>query len=173
MPDNRKPLIYGSFPVCRNYTVRAHIRDLGTQKWCGRADTLRNARTLQRGVHAQHLRPLHAQHARAGCGHHRSNDRPGSGVTQGIAGALSKRQRAPFLVKNTDFMYVLCAAEWSFRAISYCFVHRRTSRFGSRFGSKRDFKNMVELFDCKIQEKAPKSSDFGAFYGKLHPLRYQ
>ena len=24
---------------------------------------------------------------------------------------------------------------------------------------------MVELFDCKMQEKAPKSSDFGAFYG--------
>ena len=56
-----------------------------------------DARTLQRGVHAQHLRPLHAQHARAGCGHHRSNDRPGSGVTQSIEGALSKRQRALFL----------------------------------------------------------------------------
>ena len=26
MPDNRKPLIYGAFPVCRNYTVRAHLR---------------------------------------------------------------------------------------------------------------------------------------------------
>ena len=103
MPDNRKPLIYGAFPVCRNYTVRAHIRDLGTQKWCGRADTLRNARTLQCGVHAQHLRPLHAQHARAGCGHHRSNDRPGSGVTQSIEGALPKRQRAPFLVKKCRF----------------------------------------------------------------------
>ena len=25
MPDNRKPLIYGAFPVCRNYTVRAHV----------------------------------------------------------------------------------------------------------------------------------------------------
>ena len=24
MPDNRKPLMYGAFPVCRNYTVRAH-----------------------------------------------------------------------------------------------------------------------------------------------------
>ncbi len=26
MPDNRKPLKYGAFPVCRNYTVRAYIR---------------------------------------------------------------------------------------------------------------------------------------------------
>ena len=68
-------------------------------------------------------------------------------------------------------MYVLCAAEWSFRAISYCFVHRRTSRFGSRFWSKRDFKNMVELFDCKMQEKAQKSSDFGAFYGEQYRTR--
>ena len=25
MPDNRKPLIYGAFPVCRNYTVRAYL----------------------------------------------------------------------------------------------------------------------------------------------------
>ena len=68
-------------------------------------------------------------------------------------------------------MYVLCAAEWSFRAIAYCFVHRRTSRFGSRFGSKRDFKNMVELFGCKMQEKAPKSADFGAFYGGQYRTR--
>ena len=25
MPDNRKPLMYGAFPVCRNYTVRAQL----------------------------------------------------------------------------------------------------------------------------------------------------
>ena len=67
-------------------------------------------------------------------------------------------------------MYVLCATEWSFRAISYCFVHRRTSRFGSRFGSKRIFKNMVELFGCKMQEKAPKSADFGAFCTSLSAI---
>ena len=27
MPDNRKPLIYGAFPVCCNYTVRAYLCD--------------------------------------------------------------------------------------------------------------------------------------------------
>ena len=27
MPDNRKPLKYGAFPVCRNYTVRAHLHN--------------------------------------------------------------------------------------------------------------------------------------------------
>ena len=32
MPDNRKSLIYGAFPVCRNYTVRAHILDAGNSK---------------------------------------------------------------------------------------------------------------------------------------------
>ena len=26
MPDNRKPLKHGAFPVCRNYTVRAYVR---------------------------------------------------------------------------------------------------------------------------------------------------
>ena len=30
---------------------------------------------------------------------------------------------------------------------------------------------MVELFDCKMQEKAPKSSDFGAFYGGQYRTR--
>ena len=30
---------------------------------------------------------------------------------------------------------------------------------------------MVELFDYKIQEKAPKSSDFGAFYGGQYRTR--
>jgi len=27
------------------------------------------------------------------------------------------------------------------------------------------------FFDCKIQEKTPKSSDFEAFYGKLRPFK--
>ena len=73
--------------------------------------------------------------------------------------------------RSADFMYVLCAAEWSFRAILYRFVHRRTSRFGSRFGSKCDFKNMVEFFCCKMQEKTPKLNDFGAFYGGQYRTR--
>ena len=60
-------------------------------------------------------------------------------MTQGIAGALSKRQRAPFLVKNTDFMYVLCAAEWSFRAILYRFVHRHTSKLYPRKWTRKKF----------------------------------
>ena len=58
MPDNRKPLIYGAFPVCRNYTVRAHVRDLVAEKRRGRADAFRNAGSLQRRIHAQHLCPL-------------------------------------------------------------------------------------------------------------------
>ena len=36
MPDNRKPLIYGAFPVCRNYTVRALLRQPVAER--GRAD---------------------------------------------------------------------------------------------------------------------------------------
>ena len=58
MPDNRKPLIYGAFPVCRNYTVRAHIRDVIAEKRRGCANTFRNAGSLQRRIHAQHLRSL-------------------------------------------------------------------------------------------------------------------
>ena len=62
MPDNRKPLIYGAFPVCRNYTVRAHICNLIAEKRCGRADAFRNAGTFQCGIHPQHLRPLDTRH---------------------------------------------------------------------------------------------------------------
>ena len=47
MPDNRKPLIYGAFPVCRNYTVRAQLCQLAAgqrrplkhiQEWLGHSD---------------------------------------------------------------------------------------------------------------------------------------
>ena len=47
MPDNRKPLIYGAFPVCRNYTVRAFLRQFAfgkrvpmkmIQEWLGHSD---------------------------------------------------------------------------------------------------------------------------------------
>ena len=34
MPDNRKPLIYGAFPVCRNYTVRAQQREFAACEPC-------------------------------------------------------------------------------------------------------------------------------------------
>ena len=63
MPDNRKPLIYGAFPVCRNYTVRAHIRDLGTTKRRGRKDRVQHARSLRRRLHAPHLHARHASDA--------------------------------------------------------------------------------------------------------------
>ena len=68
-------------------------------------------------------------------------------------------------------MYVLCAAEWSFRAISYRFVHRRTSRFGSRFGSKRDFKNMVELFSQKSARKSSEIKRFRSFLWQVAPIK--
>ena len=55
-PQN--PWFYGAFSVCRNYTVRAHIRDVITEKRRGRADAFRNAGSLQRRIHAQHLRSL-------------------------------------------------------------------------------------------------------------------
>ena len=47
MTDNRKPLIYGAFPVCRNYTVGAFLRSLllangvpmkMIQEWLGHSD---------------------------------------------------------------------------------------------------------------------------------------
>ena len=57
MPDNRKPLIYGAFPVCRNYTVRAHLRQhavVGGLRPEGRAGV---AGTLGHQDDREHLRP--------------------------------------------------------------------------------------------------------------------
>ena len=63
MPDNRKPLIYGAFPVCRNYTVRAHIRNLSTAKRRRRENGIQYAWTLRRGIHAKNLHPRHTPDA--------------------------------------------------------------------------------------------------------------
>ena len=63
MPDNRKPLIYGAFPVCRNYTVRAHLRNAGTAKRCGHQNRQQYAGSLLRRLHAGHLRPRHHRRA--------------------------------------------------------------------------------------------------------------
>ena len=56
MPDNRKPLIYGAFPVCRNYTVRALLRQPIAER--GRTDEAdsRVAGTQRYFHHSQHLR---------------------------------------------------------------------------------------------------------------------
>ena len=59
MPDNRKPLIYGAFPVCRNYTVRAHICNPGFAERCGHQNGLWDARSLLRWIHARHVHPRH------------------------------------------------------------------------------------------------------------------
>ena len=55
------------------------------------------------------------------------------------------------------------AEEMQTVSAAYCFVHRRTSRFGSRFGSKRDFKNMVELFSQKSARKSSEVKQFRSF----------
>ena len=63
MPDNRKPLIYGAVPVCRNYTVRAHIRNLGSPERRRRENSIQYARPLRRGIHPENLHPRHTPDA--------------------------------------------------------------------------------------------------------------
>ena len=67
MPDNRKPLIYGAFPVCRNYTVRAYLR---RQQSAGRGrhqDRSGEFRPCNRLIHAGNLRPCHTRHEAGEC----------------------------------------------------------------------------------------------------------
>ena len=60
--------VYGAFPVCRNYTVRAHIRDLGTAKRRRCENRQQYARALRRGLHTPHLHPRHTADAAKGRG---------------------------------------------------------------------------------------------------------
>ena len=70
MPDNRKPLIYGAFPVCRNYTVRAHLRHHGAPEWCGCQNPQQYAGSLLGRLHAGHLRPCDYRRAAESSANH-------------------------------------------------------------------------------------------------------
>ena len=56
MSDNRKPLIYGAFPVCRNYTVRALLRQTVAER--GRTDEADSRVVRSQGYfhHGEYLR---------------------------------------------------------------------------------------------------------------------
>ena len=59
--------MYGAFPVCRNYTVRAHLCNHGTPERRGRENGLFHARSLLGGIHTGHLRPrYHRRPAQSG-----------------------------------------------------------------------------------------------------------
>ena len=55
--------MYEAFPVCRNYTVRAYIRDIGAPKRRGRENCIEYARPFRRGIHAENLHPRHTADA--------------------------------------------------------------------------------------------------------------
>jgi len=55
LPDNRKPLIYGAFPVCRNYTVRAFLRQFAFGKRCPDEDDSGVAGTQRFLYHREYL----------------------------------------------------------------------------------------------------------------------
>ena len=93
MPDNRKPLIYGAFPVCRNYTVRAQL--------CQLAAGQRRPPQTHSGVvgaqrlyhHGEHLRPLGLQvqdHFGAGDGD-RACSTGGRRIRKPLEGGLSRK----------------------------------------------------------------------------------
>ena len=67
-PQN--PWFYGAFPVCRNYTVRAHLRHPGLAERCGRKDRIRYAGPLLRRLHPGHLRPRYHRSTENGGKYH-------------------------------------------------------------------------------------------------------
>ena len=81
MPDNRKPLIYGAFPVCRNYTVRAYVRDTRSRQRRGRENGVLHAGPLLGGFYTGHLYAHHQRYAER-CGR---KDRRLHGIRHGNA----------------------------------------------------------------------------------------
>ena len=135
-------MIYGAFPVCRNYTVRAYVRDVIAEKRRGCADTFRNAGTFQRRVHAQHLCPLDIRHEteRGRCDrkHHPKRDltpKPKRRLQVAAAAKTFKR----FLKQAVDFAGLPHSAG---RADLYCkntfeAGRRETHFFQRKFGQTR------------------------------------
>ena len=60
---NLQPLIYGAFPVCRNYTVRTHIRNVSLAEWRGCENRIEYARPFRRRLHTAHLHPRYTSDA--------------------------------------------------------------------------------------------------------------
>ena len=81
MPDNRKPLIYGAFPVCRNYTVRAYLRNAVAEKRGGRENAVRCLGSLLGWVHPEHLYSRHGPDEAGRRRHHRRRHQPADAVS--------------------------------------------------------------------------------------------
>ena len=74
MPDNRKPLKYGAFPVCRNYTVRAHFCHAIPKKRSGCQDTVQHPWSLLSRIYPQYLHPCYGGNETGGGGNHWRRD---------------------------------------------------------------------------------------------------
>ena len=134
MPDNRKPLMYGAFPVCRNYTVRAHIRNLGAPKRRRRENGIQYAWTLRRGIHAKNLHPRHT----ADPGKRSRKD----GQFHG-AGHVNTQPKTKS--GGEDKTNILSAALWTFRRVGHGVGQAGFHRF-----SRSAFPKMVYRFIGKI-----------------------
>ena len=139
MPDNRKPLIYGAFPVCRNYTVRAHICHAGFTKWRGRQNRQQYARPLRCRIHTPHLHPRHPPETGRG--------RTNNGQLHG-AGDVSQSKRE----ERTD---IPSAPLCHFPRISAC---------GSGCGSTLTHTLTRRLNWSKSKEKVPLSIESRTFW---------
>ena len=142
MPDNRKPLIYGAFPVCRNYTVRAHIRDLGTAKRCGCENRQQHAGPLRRWLHPPHIHPRYKTEARRGS----TND----GQLHG-ASDVSKKKTQKYRRESKSFLSGTLSP----------FPH--IPRVGQGVGHAVDSHFDPHLFQRFCNKKASKTEVFDAF----------
>ena len=154
MPDNRKPLIYGAFPVCRNYTVRAHLRDHGHLQRRGCENPVQYAGSFQRRVYTGHLYAHHQRYAARRSGenrrlhgighgnHHPGTSRPTGGKpVQGdpvLEGGI--KQTTPKGRDNVPWASIFCREE---NFLIFCAGQRITSEYSSHLRGiqLRNFQN--------------------------------
>ena len=118
MPDNRKPLIYGAFPVCRNYTVRAHQRQLADSGPCACYNGFGQTGPRKDQYHHGHLRRVHPFQRCGGSGRADGRFQPNQGkVTRitkdGPQGRFCRpREPSTFLLSSwCPFYGIVCPLE--------------------------------------------------------------
>ena len=155
MPDNRKPLIYGAFPVCRNYTVRAHLRYHGPAERCGCENCVLHAGPLRRWFHPADLHPRYqAKTGRSRCRY---------GQLHGASSIKTKRK----MRRTGSLSPVRHSCVHCFRClISAC---------GSRCGSEIWCYTAKQFFATKKSPKTAVFRDFWSCYPDLNwgPHPYQ
>ena len=123
--------MYGAFPVCRNYTVRAYLRNAGITKWSGCQNRQQYVGTLRCGFHPPHLHPRYE--AEAGRGSTNDGQLHGaSHVSRKNAKIAERRQKPPLRYSlNLSAHFRVWVTVWV-RQLTHILTHTIFSIFATK-----------------------------------------